>query len=405
MAGAIGAVVAEKSAGESRASRASKDGGHVADSMAVGTQSNLVHGRAERVEWAQVDKSKYFGKGALLLAASQLLLHPLDVFKTRIQMLGNGSKRGTMSSTGVLTDLYRAEGISGLFRGFGPAMLGVLAGQVYMMSLETAKAALAAHRPSAQGQTQQKGMHAAVAGMVAACMKEVISTPANIISLRMQTHGMELASNGAAAGTTAAAGGGAASISTGGGYRPSMGAVAMDLVRTDGFFGGLYRGFWLQLFTSLPTHALFWASHRTLSDQLTKCWLELPLCMPQAKPLNIGNAGVGSLDAAIGATSVVPTLGISGVSAFLGATFAIVCTTPIDVIKTHIQVEGKEGGGVRRTIQRLLNNGGVVSLWKGLAPRCLKYAPLASAVVVYFEHAKQTSAIAAGSGGACRPSY
>jgi hypothetical protein len=84
-------------------------------------------------------------------------------------------------------------------------------------------------------------------------------------------------------------------------------------------------------------------------------------------------------------------MAINGVSAFLGATFAIAVTTPVDVLKTHIQVEGKQGGGVVKTMQRLLVDGGVASLWKGFGPRCLKYAPLASVVVVYFDHAKKSS--------------
>jgi hypothetical protein len=73
-------------------------------------------------------------------------------------------------------------------------------------------------------------------------------------------------------------------------------------------------------------------------------------------------------------------MAINGVSAFLVATFAIAVTTPVDVLKTHIQVEGKQGGGVvKRRLQRLLVDGG------------LKYAPLASVVVVHFDHAKKSS--------------
>jgi hypothetical protein len=165
-------------------------------------------------------------------------------------------------------------------------------------------------------------MDAATSGMVAACVKEVISTPANIISVRMQV--ADLASS---AGPSSA--GGASAINTSGFYsgRPSMGAVAMDLVRTDGFFGGLYRGFGLQLLTSLPTRALFWSSHRALSDALTQCWLELPLYIGPSSVVR-SRSRVDSTDPEIGqaASPAVPALAISGISAFLGATFAIACT-------------------------------------------------------------------------------
>jgi hypothetical protein len=379
---------------------------------AKGAQPKQLAG--DQADWAQVDKSKYFGKGAMLLAASQAVLYPLDLVKTRMQMqrqLGEGAVGQRPSASGVLKELYQKEGVSGIFRGFSPAMIGVVAGQMYMMSLETAKAALHNRRRSADlleatstastnGRQQRAGagnsstMDAALAGMVATVTKELISTPANIISLRMQTHGMDLAASGASASAGASAGR----------VPPSMVAVAVDLVRADGVFGGLYRGFWLQLSTAIPTHALFWASHQAINNKLTHCWHQLPLYSlklpsfisggssagPNAKGAvgSVGSVGPGS------AADEVPTMAISGMSAFLGATFAIACTTPVDVLKTHIQVEGKQGGGVRQTLQRLLADGGVSSLWKGFGPRCLKYAPLASVVVVYFDHAKKSSVTA-----------
>jgi hypothetical protein len=85
----------------------SEDGS--ANEVAVGVQKGVLL-EDKRVEWAQVDKCKYFGKGAMLLAAAQLVLHPLDVLKTRIQM-GGGSPSG-MSARSVLADLYRAEGVA-----------------------------------------------------------------------------------------------------------------------------------------------------------------------------------------------------------------------------------------------------------------------------------------------------
>jgi len=70
--------------------------------------------------------------GALGGCFSSAVVYPLDVAKTRIQALpsnGKGKEKDNLSMLAVLIRIYKAEGVLGLYRGFGATMLNTFSMQ------------------------------------------------------------------------------------------------------------------------------------------------------------------------------------------------------------------------------------------------------------------------------------
>lgn len=80
---------------------------------------------------------------ALSSALARIPAHPIDTVKARMQAQ-HGSQTTYRTLPQAISSIVKAEGIRGLYRGFGPTTLGsVPAGALYMTSYELAKAGLA----------------------------------------------------------------------------------------------------------------------------------------------------------------------------------------------------------------------------------------------------------------------
>jgi hypothetical protein len=87
-------------------------------------------------------------------------------------------------------------------------------------------------------------------------------------------------------------------------------------------------------------------------------------------------------------------LGVVAVSAGLSSAFAALISTPLDVLKTRIQVQGT---GLGDTARSLLAEAAATTrpasvFFSGGSARVLKYTPAAMAAVTYYEHLKRSCA-------------
>ena len=83
----------------------------------------------------RLDKTKFHLKGAVLFFAVSTILHPISVVKTRIQVAG--AELSHMNGLVVCKHIVKADGVSGLFQGFGTLVVGTIPGRgLFLTSLE-----------------------------------------------------------------------------------------------------------------------------------------------------------------------------------------------------------------------------------------------------------------------------
>lgn len=86
----------------------------------------------------RLDKTRFHIIGAILFTAQSALIHPTAVVKTRMQVAGSGLSH--MNGFSVFKHILRADGLPGIFRGFGTSAIGALPGRVLALtSLEVSK--------------------------------------------------------------------------------------------------------------------------------------------------------------------------------------------------------------------------------------------------------------------------
>nr|XP_018917803.1 PREDICTED: calcium-binding mitochondrial carrier protein SCaMC-1-B [Bemisia tabaci] len=65
------------------------------------------------------------------------------------------------------------------------------------------------------------------------------------------------------------------------------------------------------------------------------------------------------------------------------------CTAPLDRLKVYLQVHGHKSSKIRHTLQTLLQEGGVFSLWRGNGINVLKIAPESALKFMAYEQSKR----------------
>lgn len=195
--------------------------------------------------------------------------------------------------------------------------------------------------------------------------------------------------------------------------------VAQTIVQTDGW-RGLYKGFGLSLFTSLPAGSIWWATYAGLRNHLNSrsdgggsddgsAFMSHSLSESrreeEAKMLALGSSLPPMARQCI----------IQLVSAFGAAAAAAVVTQPLDTLKTRIQVGSNSGSGgvnggmtstsnalsyaITRRKQRgflfmakeLSSTSGVSGLYKGLLPRIVHMGVWGSVLSAAYEVLKLVS--------------
>ena len=263
--------------------------------------------------------------GSVARVAAQTLLHPLDVIRTRRQAAG----------------VAQRYDVPTLLRGVAPqAILSLPAGAIQFGTLEYAKRVLREQLPDVAG----AALVDLAAGSVGAFSASIVRVPQEVIKQGVQA---SLYDNSVQA---------ARAIWGGPLRRPRKGV-----------FARFYNGFLATLSRDIPWNALsyaFFMAFRTFYQKLTQLKASDPLSP--------------SLDLAFGAC---------------GGALAAILTHPIDVVKTRIMT-AKAGqpipgdGYVLAGIVDLSRTEGPGVLARGLVPRVLFLAPLASIIFAVFENMK-----------------
>ncbi|KAK7246217.1 hypothetical protein RIF29_41077 [Crotalaria pallida] len=302
------------------------------------------------INWHRLDKTKFHIIGAILFTVQAGLLHPTAVVKTRMQVTGSGLSQ--MRGMSVFTHILRHDGVPGIFRGFGTSAIGSVPGRVLALtSLEMSKDIVLKYTEG-RGipEASRIGLANAVAGMVSNLVSCVYFVPLDVICQRLMVQGIP--------GTT---------------YCRGPFDVIRKVVKTEGF-RGLYRGFGLTAVYQSPASALWWGSYGAAQHMI---WRSL-----------------GYKDDTENKPTHVEMATVQATAGMVAGACSSVITTPIDTVKTRLQVMDNYGSGrpsVLKTAKTLLKEDGWWGFYRGFGPRFLNMSLYGTTMIVTYELIKRLS--------------
>ncbi|XP_059498932.1 solute carrier family 25 member 44-like [Stegostoma tigrinum] len=290
------------------------------------------------IEWQDLDKRKFYVFGVLMTMAIRVSVYPFTLIRTRLQV-----QRGKSLYTGTFdafAKIVRAEGVSGLYRGFLVNTFTLVSGQCYVTTYELTRQYVSRYSDS-------NTVKSLIAGGSASLVAQSITVPIDILSQHLMVQGQAMGRfretpQGRAAG--------------------SMGRakdVVLEILRLDGP-RGFYRGYAASLLTYIPNSALWWPFYHLYTEQLS--------CVTP---------------------SFCPHLLVQAVAGPLAAATSSTLTNPMDVIRARVQVDGCPS--MVQTFRQLMQEEGIWGLSKGLSARILSATPSALCIVVGYESLKKLS--------------
>ncbi|KAK4856108.1 hypothetical protein QYF36_014191 [Acer negundo] len=269
------------------------------------------------INWDRLDKARFHIIGAILFTVQSALLHPTAVVKTRMQVDGSGFSQ--MRGVSVFRHILKHDGIRGIFRGFGTSAIGSLPGRVlHLTSLEVSKDLMLKYTEGiGMPEATRVGIANGVAGMLSNLVSCVYYVPLDVICQRLMVKGLP--------GTT---------------FCNGPFDVVRKVIKAEGF-RGMYRGFGLTALTQSPASALWWGAYGAAQHRI---W----------RSLGYGD-GVEKKPSHMEMVTVQATAGMVA-----GACSSVI-TTPIDTVKTRLQVMDNFGAGrpsVLKTTKTLLKEDG-----------------------------------------------
>ncbi|XP_044467417.1 solute carrier family 25 member 44-like [Mangifera indica] len=302
------------------------------------------------INWDKLDKTKFYGVGAGLFTGVTVALYPVSVVKTRLQVASKDTVEKNALS--VIRGILKADGIPGLYRGFGTVITGAIPARIiFMTALETTKvAAFKMLEPFKLSEATQAALANGIAGMSGSLLAQSVFVPVDVVSQKLMVQGYS-------------------------GHAKYSGGidVARKVIRSDGI-QGLYRGFGLSVMTYAPSSAVWWASYG--SSQRVIWRLLGRVTDPEKAPPSQGTIAL-----------VQATGGIVA-----GATASCI-TTPLDTIKTRLQVMGHDKRpSTVHVVKKLIAEDGWQGLYRGFGPRFFSMSAWGTSMILAYEYLKRLCA-------------
>lgn len=302
------------------------------------------------INWDRLDKTRFHIIGAILFSAQSALLHPTAVVKTRMQVDGSGLSH--MRGVTVFRQTLKNDGIRGIFRGFGTSAVGSLPGRVLALtSLEVSKDMMLKYTEHLNiSETSRVGIANGVAGMMSNLVSCVYFVPLEVVCQRLMVQGLP--------GTT---------------FCNGPYDVVRKVIKAEGI-RGMYRGFGLTAVTQSPASALWWGAYGAAQHII---WRSL-----------------GYTDNMEEKPSHMEMVSVQATAGLLAGACSSVITTPLDTVKTRLQVMDDYGVGrpsVVKTAKTLLKEDGWRGFYRGFGPRFLNMSLYGTTMIVTYELIKRLS--------------
>ncbi|CAD7084908.1 unnamed protein product [Hermetia illucens] len=295
------------------------------------------------IEWDMMNKTKFFPLSILSSFTVRCCLYPLTVIKTQLQVQFRNDLYKGMIDAGC--KIYKAEGFSGLYRGFWISSFQIISGVFYISTYENVRHLLG------QLHTGPR-IKALVAGGCASLVGQTIIVPFDVISQHVMVLGMAAQGKGEV-------------NPLGIRYDPSRGRlqISIDIARrilaTDGV-KGFYRGYVASLMAYVPNSAMWWGFYHLYQDELYKI---TPLWVPQ--------------------------LAIQGVAGSFGGFTTTILTNPLDILRARLQVQRIDS--MKTAFRELWMEEKLNIFCKGLTARLVQSAAQSFSIILGYETIKRIS--------------
>jgi len=268
--------------------------------------------------------------GACAGMGEHMVMYPVDTIKTRMQALSHPGQQLHSSLRRAFQASLHREGILGLYKGVTAVAVGAGPSHaLYFASYEAAKQLYGGNEPGHQP------IATAAAGVTATVINDGCMTPWDVVKQRMQVS-----------------------------HSPytSITQCVRDTYRQEGP-RAFFKSFWTTLVMNVPYTAIHFACYES--------------CKTYFSGHSIGPDG--QLDSR-GEETLAVQLGAGGIAGGVAAA----ATTPLDVVKTRLQLEGVHNVArygtiaVRPIMTRIWKEEGVHSLFRGWQPRVMFHIPSAA---------------------------
>lgn len=328
------------------------------------------------IDWHMLDKSRFFFLGAALFSGVSAALYPIVVLKTRQQVSSSQISCFKMSFA-----MMRHEGLRGFYRGFGTSLMGTIpARALYMTALEVTKSNVGtATVRLGFSDTTATAIASAAAGLSSAMAAQLVWTPIDVVSQRLMVQGCHNSSKNIDPRVNC------------GKYSNGIDAFR-KILYADGP-RGLYRGFGISILTYAPSNAVWWASY-SVAHRLM--WGGFGCYM--GKKEDKDEHGLMNNNGSNFRRDSMATVAVQGLCAAMASGVSAIITTPLDTIKTRLQVlDGEENGGRRRpltvvkAVRSLVKEAGFCACYRGLGPRWVSMSISATTMITTYEFLKRMS--------------
>ncbi|KAL8475881.1 hypothetical protein ACS0TY_028512 [Phlomoides rotata] len=193
---------------------------------------------ALEVDWSKLDKNKFYAYATGLFSGVTVVLYPISVVKTRLQVASHDAVERNAFS--VIKGLMKREGIPGFYKGFGTVITGTIPARIiFSFALEKTKVvAYKMVEPLSLSDLTKAAIANGVGGMMGSTCSQVIFVPIDVISQRLMVQGYSGHSTTYSGGLD----------------------VARRIIKAHGV-RGLYRGLGLSIATYSPSSGVWWASY------------------------------------------------------------------------------------------------------------------------------------------------
>lgn len=285
--------------------------------------------------------------GAIAGAFGEGMMHPIDTIKTRIQ--SQAFLTGAQNQNSILQMVRTvgvADGVKGFYRGIAPGVTGSLAtGATYFGVIESTKKWIEEKHPNLGGHWAHF-----IAGALGDTLGSFVYVPCEVMKQRMQVQGTRTSWNSVIMKENACV---KPSLQMYG-YYSGMFQAGCSIWKEQGL-KGLYAGYWSTLARDVPFAGLmvmFYEGLKDLAEHGKKKWVPSPNYHINSSVEGLVLGGLAG-----------------GLSAYL--------TTPLDVIKTRIQVQGST---IRYknwfdAVHRIWMIEGPKGMFRGSVPRIIWYVP------------------------------
>ncbi|XP_072952376.1 uncharacterized protein [Typha angustifolia] len=301
------------------------------------------------INWDKLDKTKLYVVGAGIFSGVTVALYPISVIKTRMQVAsGDAVQKNAFSA---FRNILAVDGIRGLYRGFGTVITGAIPARIiFLTSLETIKAAsLKMVNPFNLSEPVQAAVANGIAGMSASLCSQSVFVPIDVVSQKLMVQGYS-------------------------GHAKYNGGldVVRKILKAEGI-RGLYRGFGLSVMTYSPSSAVWWASYGSSQRIIWRL--------------------LGHSRDSEDVPSQWKIVGVQATGGVIAGAVASCITTPIDTIKTRLQVmDNQKRQNAREVVKRLIAEDGWKGLYRGLGPRFFSMSAWGTTMIVAYEYMKRLCA-------------